>query len=68
MTALQEAQALYRQAREHKVLSDQHRKAAKQTMEEVRAICERFGFTFEVVRGGVDESHGPENHPSDNGR
>lgn len=67
MTALQEAQDLYRQAREHKLAADHHRKAARQTMEEVRAICERFGFTFEVVRGGVDESHGPENHSGDIG-
>ena len=68
MTALQEASTLYARAREHKRLADQHRKAARRTMEELRALCLEYGFNFEVVTGSVDASHGPTNHPSDHGR
>lgn len=56
-----EAQRIYAEAREHHRLSQQHRRAARIRMQDLRALCDRYGIPIEVItRKDGDRSHGPQ--------
>ena len=56
MPTLADAQELLREARKHKRLANFHRKRMRETFEELRRICDMYGF--QLIDEGGDTSHG----------
>lgn len=57
-SAIATARRLRAEARDHKRLSQQHRRLARQKMAELRELCEIYGIEF-VEEDGDVEGHGP---------
>lgn len=58
MTAVEEATALYRKARDHKRASGHHRNEARRTMEQLEQFCRQSGISFQTITKGEGENHG----------
>lgn len=51
----EQIQQLRNEATEHKRLAQQHRRAARRTLDKLRAICEKYGIDFVVNERDIVE-------------
>jgi hypothetical protein len=55
---MERARSLYRDAREHKRLSNQHRQLNKAKMAELERFCRQHGIQFHLITEREGEFHG----------
>lgn len=58
-SVLARAIAIREDAREHKRLSQHHRRRAQKRMEELQRFCDYYGIELQTIKAKTEERHGP---------